>query len=777
MLAFLAAGCAVQKKEAEAPPSAEEPRAAPAPARQPAEPAPPPAPYRGDLKPFIVGAKSSSSGGNNYVAEMAFDGNLDTRWTSIFNDGEWVEAYFDRPVNLEKLSIQWEAARAADFTVLLLLPNTNWVVAGTRANAAGPEDLLTFPNPVAAVGLRVRCDRRATEWGSSIFEVNVSGSTRGVPPTNNLLGFQLEATPWQAREREIAKRLLAEAARAPSSSQGMTDDAFLDVVSRRAFDFFWWETNPSNGLTKDRGRNFGSSEEHHAASVASVGFALTAYAIGAERGWVDRAEALERVRTTLRTFARGPVRNVHGFFPHFVDIQSGAETMNTEISTIDTALFLAGMIVAMEYFQDPDVALLARQIFERVDWIWAREGDRHFVSHGVDARGNLLGARWGSTTEGLLIYLLALGSPTHPLPVDSWNAIDRHTGDYGGYTFVIEGGFQSIFRYQYPALWYDFRGRTDASGVDYFENATLAVLAMREYCMNEAPKFLGSYGPDVWGLGAADGPGDRYMIYGFPPGSPYSPTDGTIVTYAIAGSIPFLPRHAIRALRRLYDEHREMWGKYGLADSINPNQSFVARDVIGIDQGTVLLGIENYRSEFVWRHFMNNQWIRQTTAKIGWRTRPLSTDPAGPVDLARDGTWRLAAGGGMLASPELDDSAWITAPVPDRWENLGGAWARHDGQAWYRTVFMLDVDRYAAWSTAGRPIVLTLGAVDDADETFVNGTKVGETLYGQNSHLRTRRYTVPGQCLRPGRNVLAVKVTDRQGGGGIWRTPVTIGPE
>lgn len=735
------------------------------------------APYEGNLKPFIVRAKASSDGGQEVVAELAFDNNPSSRWSSVFADNQWIEGYFDRPVGIKTLNVVWETARAVDFSIQVLNRQTNWVEVSRKTDAVGLSDSLSFPRPVNALGIRIQCDRRATEWGNSIFEVYASGVTEGTPPAENLTTFKVQPSEWQLYERGNAEKLLAEAAADPLTSAGMTDDEFLNLVAKRSFYYFWYESNPTNGLTKDRARNFKSSEDASLASVAAVGFALTAYPIGAERGWVAREEALERTLVTLRTFANGPILNVKGFFPHFVDMFSCKEARDTEISTIDTALFLAGMIVAMEYFQDPQVTELSRKIFERVDWDWSRNGNPHFVSHGVDPRGNFLNAHWGSSTEGLLIYLLALGSPTHPLPAASWDAIDKHTEEYEGYRFICEYGFQSIFRYQYPALWYDFRGRTDGDGIDYFEHNTLATLAMRRFCILNANNFSGSYGPDLWGQGAADGPGDRYMIYGFPPGNPYSPIDGTIVPYAIAGSTPFLPRHCIRALRFLYDTHHEVWGKYGFADSINPNQSFVARDALGLDAGTILLGIENYRSQFVWKHFMRNEWIQQTTQKIDWKTRPRSTDPNGPIDLARDCTWKLSSGGGILSSPALDDSRWTPVLVLDYWENAGGIFSRYDGIAWYRVEFQLPAARLSNWTRSGRRILLTLGAVDDTDSAYVNGFKVGETLPAQDVEKKTRRYVVSPAYLRPGRNVIAVQVMDNKGSGGIWRTPVEIGPE
>ncbi len=767
--------CAVQERK---PPR----RVDEAPATPPPEAAKPaaaakPEHYQGDLKPFIVEARASSEDKPEYCAQLAFDGRNDTRWSSAFTNDQWIEGLFDRPVGLEEITIRWETARASDFSILVLNRQGHWVEVAHRDHAMGLEDHLSFPMPFAALGLRVLCQRRATEWGNSIFEIDLTGTTEGTPPMNNLLGFKVKPTPWQEWERGNAEKLLAEAAADPKTSANLSDDELLDRIEKRSFDYFWYETHPTNGLTKDRARNFMSSEEINIASVAAVGFGLTAYPIGAERGWVARTEAVERVRITLRNFADGPMANRNGFFPHFVNLFSCEEANNTEISTIDTALFLAGMIVSMEYFQDPEIDRLSKLIFERVDWNWARNGDPNFVTHGCDLNGHFFNAKWGSTTEGLLIYLLALGSPTHPLQASSWNAVDHHTEEYEGYRFVVEYGFQSMFRFQYPALWYDFRGKTDRAGVDYFENGTTAALAMRQYCIQQAPRFLGSYGSDLWGLGAADGPGDRYMIYGFPPGEPYSPTDGTIVPYAIAGSLPFVPQHALRALRKLYDDHHEAWGKYGFADSVNPLQSFVTRDAIGLDAGTILLGIENYRSRFVWRLFMRNSWIQETTRKIAWTQRPLPTDSNGPVDLARQARWKLTTGGGILSSPALDDSGWISVVVPDRIENASPELANFDGTAWYRAEFTIEAARLSNWIRGNRPLALTLGAVDDTDAAYVNGVKVGETLPAPGVEKKTRRYRVAPALLRTGRNVIAIQVTDRGGRGGIWNMPVTLGPE
>jgi hypothetical protein len=731
-----------------------------------------------DLTPFVVSARASSLERDRFVAEHAFDGNRFTRWASSANDSEFIEAYFDRAVAISSVTIRWERARAAVYTLLGRAAPDVWSPLAKMKQPAGLVDTFNFSSAPTVTAIRIACEKRATEWGHSIYEVEMKGIVEGTPPTNNLIGYFPPArNEKQARERNAARRLMAQAAAAPKSSRGLSDDEFLDLLERHAFAYFWHETNPTNGLTRDRGANFDTSEDYDIASLAAVGFALSAYPIGVERGWISRKVGRERTVTTLRTLARGNLRQIHGFFPHFVHMDSGKMIPDTEISTIDTALMLAGVVVAMEYFKDAEVLQLAREIFERVDWPAAAQGHPHFVSHGWDYNGNILGSRWGSFTEGVLIYVLALASPAHPLPPASWDAIDRHMGEYCGYRFVVEHGFQSMFRYQYPALWYDFRGKIDRQGVDFFENATIAMLAMRQYCIDLAPRFPKSYGPDLWGLSAADGPGDMYMIFGFPPGNPYSPTDGTIVPYAIAGSLPFAPQHVLRALRKLYDDFRDVaWGKYGLPDSLNPSLDFVARDMIGIDAGTILLGIENYRSGLIWDLFMRNAWIKQFAQKVGWFVRPIAADDNGPIDLARNAQWRMMPGPATLPLPPADDPRWTSVALPDFWENLGAPFDKNDGDMWFETDFVIAKTRLAHWTRDVKPVELVIGAIDDGDEVFLNGAKIGGIAPDAFSARLQRCYPTPLHLLRAGQNTLTIRVTDAGGKGGIWLPPIELGP-
>lgn len=729
-----------------------------------------------DLTPYVISAKASSVQERKFPPEYGFDGNLTTRWSSAFRNGEWIEGYFACPAQIQTLYIYWETARASAYTIFLKGEKTDWIEVSNEKERSGEKDVIHLTSPIQATAIRIRCDRKATQWGNSIFEIQAFGKVSLPPPSKNLIGWQYSPTPWESHEREISQKLLSLSKQDPMSSSTMSDDAFLDLIQKRAFDFFWWESYPENGLTKDRGRNFMSSEECTAASTASVGFALSAYVVGAQRGWVSKPEAVERVKNTLKAYADGPIRNVHGFFPHFLDFFTGKDLPGTEISTIDTTLFLCGLISAQEYFKDTEITALSTKIFDRVDWDWAKNHHPDFVSHGVSANGQFIDTYWGTTTEGLSVYLLALGSSKHGLTGKSWDAVDHHTDETNGYSFVCEYGFQSIFRFQYPLLWYDFRNKTDRSGVNYFNNATIAALAMRDYCLSQSARFPKSYSKDLWGLGAADGPGNVYMIYGFPPGDPYSPVDGTVIPYAMAGSINLIPQHVIHALRNLYDHHHACWGKYGFSDSLNPEQDFVSRDVIGLDLGTILIAIENHRSELIWKLFMKSDWMKETTRKIGWTLSPSSQDPGGPIDLARTCAWRFKKGDGEFASSDLNDEKWDSITVPDQWENENPSFKNYDGIGWYRTSFHLDPQRLKQWQSKSIPIALTIGGVDDEETAYINGRKTGQTIAGPDVFRKTRHYTIPVKTLHSGKNVIAIRVNDAGGMGGIWLSPVEIGP-
>ncbi len=402
-----------------------------------------------------------------------------------------------------------------------------------------------------------------------------------------------------------------------------SDQRFLDELSRRSFRFFWEQADPATGMIADRAAAAGTNR-FPVASIASVGFGLTGICIADERGWVPHRQAYERTLTTLR-FLWEKLPHEHGFFYHFVDLKNGARQWNCELSSIDTALLLAGVLSARQYYRGTEIENLATKIYERVDWPWMLAGGQT-LSMGWTPEGGFLGMRWDGYSEHMILYLLGLGSPTHPLPAETWRMWKREPViTYGGRTYLQ---CQPLFTHQYSHAWVDFRDQRDAFA-DYWRNSVLATLAHRQFCYD-----IG-YATNLWGITSSDGP-DGYKAWGGPPATVQPPIDGTVVPCAAAGSLPFAPAECLAALRAM---RPHAWTHYGFADAFNPRTGWTAPDVIGIDVGITLLMVENFRSGFVWRYFMRNPEIRRAVQRAGFR----STAPTGEQhylhQLARD-TWR-----------------------------------------------------------------------------------------------------------------------------------------
>ena len=397
----------------------------------------------------------------------------------------------------------------------------------------------------------------------------------------------------------------------PKSRQAFSasDQSFLEDLERRSFQYFWEQAGTSTGLVLDRTRTDGApaDEDHRTvASIAATGFGLTAICIATERGWIKRDAARERVRTTLRFFADRALQE-HGWFYHWLDINTGARMWKSEVSSIDTALLLAGALTARQYFHDDaEIVRWATTIYERIDFPWMLNGHPTLLAMGWHPESGFIKARWDDYSEHPILYLLAIGSPTHPITPEAWYAWKRNWNHYKRYKYL---GVTPLFTYQYSQAWIDFRGRREANGehIDYFANSVTATLAHRQFCIDLAKEFPG-YGPKVWGISASDSV-KGYVAWGGPPRDPA--IDGTVVPYAAAGSLMFVPRLAVAALKTMRAKYRSVYGKYGFADAFNPNTGWVDRDVIGIDLGISILGIENARSEFAWRWFMKNPEINQ----------------------------------------------------------------------------------------------------------------------------------------------------------------------
>src|ERR1051326_231994 len=402
----------------------------------------------------------------------------------------------------------------------------------------------------------------------------------------------------------------------PSLKFSARDQAFLEDLERRSFQYFWDQSNSQTGLVLDRTRSDGSptDENHRAvASIAATGFGLTALCIAAERRWVDPEAARQRVRTTLRFFAERAL-NEHGWFYHWMDAKTGERKWQSEVSSIDTALLIAGALTAKQYFrQDAEIARLAKKIYDRIDFPWMLNGHPTLLAMGWRPESGFIKSRWDDYSEHLILYLMGVGSPTHPLTAQSWYAWKRNWNRYDGYTYL---GRTPLFTYQYSQAWVDFRHRRASRGdrVDYLKNSVKATLAHRLFCMNLATEFPG-YGPNVWGISASDS-AKGYVAWGGPPRD--KAIDGTVVPYAAAGSLMFIPKLALAALRTMRAKYgQRVFGQYGFADAFNPNTGWVDSDVIGIDLGITLLSAENARTGMVWRWFMRNREIPDAMDKVG----------------------------------------------------------------------------------------------------------------------------------------------------------------
>lgn len=381
----------------------------------------------------------------------------------------------------------------------------------------------------------------------------------------------------------------------------MEEDDFLEAISRKTFDYFWYEANPSNGLIKDR------STKDSPCSIAAVGFGLTAIPVAIERGWITKEEGYERVLTTLKTFSSGGVEGKNGFFYHFVDMSEGRRFGDSELSSVDTALFIAGALFAGEYFKGTEVEALATKLYESVNWQWMlNEGDS--LAMGWKPEGGFLSARWNSFNECLIMYVLAIGSPTYPIPASTWDNIFRPVNDN-----YISLPSESLFVYQYPLIWLDLRDEVDKYA-NYWNNAAVATRLNRLFAVLRRFNYK-SYDMDIWGLSACDGP-SGYKAYGASEGN----HDGTIAPYAPIGSLPITPDISLRAAKAMLKEHGPLiWGRYGFVSGFNIDQNWYSDQHVGIDQGVILLMIENYRSGLVWKYFMQNAAVKRAMGLIGFR--------------------------------------------------------------------------------------------------------------------------------------------------------------
>jgi hypothetical protein len=419
-------------------------------------------------------------------------------------------------------------------------------------------------------------------------------------------------------------------------------DQDLSRLQADTFKYFLREWNPENGLIPD------STRKGAPCSIAAVAFALTVYPIGVERKYISRKEAIKRTLKTLRFFHDGPegkgtdAIGYRGLYYHFLDMKSGRRTWNSEVSTIDTAYLLAGALTAAQYFDretkdEREIRNLTDALYRRADWHWARNGALT-VTLGWKPETGFIKYRWTGYSEALILYVLALASPTFPLPAESyraWTRTYKWTNLYG-HEFLYAG---PLFIHQLSHMWIDFRGIQDeymrGKAIDYFENTRRAIYVQQQYAIRN-PKGFKGYCEYIWGVTASDGPGPakrringrtvRFYDY-VARGIPNGPDDGTLAPWAILASLPFAPEIVLPSLNYFNQQFPEMTSHYGFKCSYNPTfadarknkNGWVSLGYYGLDQGPIVAMIENYRTGFLWRLMRNCPYIVEGLRRAGFK--------------------------------------------------------------------------------------------------------------------------------------------------------------
>ncbi len=394
------------------------------------------------------------------------------------------------------------------------------------------------------------------------------------------------------------------------------DDQFLNDLEHASFLFFWEQANPPTGLIKDR-CNVRAKDVSLGASIASTGFGLTAICIGDERGFINHSMARLRVVQTL-SFLWHKLPTHRGFYFHFANINTGERMWDSEVSSVDTAILLCGVLTCRQHFQDKNIDELAHAIFDRVEWTWLSE-DTSLLSHGWTPEMGFIPSRWDLYSELMMMYLLGIGSSSHPLSSDVWLAWKRTVFEYDGLRHI--GSFAPLFVHQYSQAWFDFREKRDRFA-NYFQNSVIATDVHRRFCVELNDQFP-DYSNALWGITASDS-AQGYVAWGGPPAM--GPIDGTIVPAAAGGSLPFLPGATMRVLRTIHDHYPNAWCQYGFVDAFNPLTGWYDSDVIGIDTGITMLMAENVRTGFVWETFMKNPEAQRGMEKAGFK--PDNSPPA-----------------------------------------------------------------------------------------------------------------------------------------------------
>lgn len=439
-------------------------------------------------------------------------------------------------------------------------------------------------------------------------------------------------------------------------------EALVTEWQRRCFLYLWEQAEPTTGLVRDRAPADAGAERFNEndpppASIAATGFALSALPVAEGRGWITREQAYDRAHATLR-FLLEDAPHHKGFYYHFVDLKTGRRMWDSELSSIDTALLIAGVLTAGQHFAGTDVERMANAIYERVEWPWMLAGGET-LSMGWTPEGGFLPWRWDHYSEHMILQILGLGSPTHPLPEKTWHAWRRGpTMKYGQSEFL---SYPPLFVHQFSHAWIDFRGVRD-DYADYWHNSILATRAHRRMFSEQLSQRFNHYSDRLWGVTSSDSQ-SGYLDWGGP--QPDARIDGTVVPCASGGSYPFLPEDVTATVAHMKETYGETtWKRYGFADAFNPTTGWVAKDCLGIDVGITLLAIENGQRGTIWRLFMSHEAPQRGMERA--RFREHHDDPTRLTSLYQDS----ATPGDAYVTPAPAEAT--PTPTPTATESAAG---------------------------------------------------------------------------------------------------------
>ncbi len=577
-----------------------------------------------DLRKIAIDAKAASEDGD-LNTKFAFDGDLNTRWSSKFADNQWIYIDLGKACVITEIKLCWETAYAKEYQIQVSEDAAAWAEVKCITKGQGGDETFTFEN-LRARFIRLNCIRRATSWGFSLYEVIIYGPQTGKEPEHGgLITPRAISTDYDRNWRELDKYFAEQIAADPKNSRRLTDDAFLDLIERRAFDYFWYEVSPNTFFVAD------STTWKTHASISGIGFQLGAYIAGHYRKYRSQEEIYQRVEKLLDNCWDDPndpndlcLEHHEGWAYHWVNIETGKWEGHEHVCTHDSIMYLCGVIAAKRYFAGTKAGEIAAKILDSVDWKW-------IIHDGFNKR--LVSSAYAYTYDPLcggevifydgmkFDYILPIGGIKSSVPAVYWdNYAQTFPWDsYKGHFWRIER--PAIWLHQWDNVWFDFRYMKDRYA-DYYQNSTEATLANREWCIDN-----NSYDENLWGISPSLGPGTRgdffYKNYGAPPDNlPFqtgADNDYTITPNAALGSIVFTPKESIKVARYIYDNYKDKaWKRYGFTDSLNPKKNWFSREYIGIDQGPIILSIENYRSGLIWKYFAKEKTVSNGLDRCGF---------------------------------------------------------------------------------------------------------------------------------------------------------------